>query len=105
MKSKLVYILFAVALVASSCGSSSSNCESSGFAAEFQEEFNNITDATTELSNDPENAAKCEAFKDAYRDYIDALEGWEDCAVTLEQEDEWRQAIDEARASLDDFEC
>ena len=106
MKNVFSTLTLATCLFLASCGSSSKdNCSSVGLSQTFQDELNQVTESATAFSNDPTNSVKCEAFKDAYNNYIDALEGWEDCAIALSQETEWRASLDEARTAINEIEC
>ena len=75
------------------------------FAAEVQNEVNALNTATTDYSNDPTNPAKCQAWRIAYQNYLNALEDNVECATVNGQEAELQAAIDQAQASLDDIQC
>ncbi|MDF1698313.1 MAG: hypothetical protein P1U56_20860 [Saprospiraceae bacterium] len=98
-----IYLLFAFALCFASCGGddgpSGAECNSLGFTAEYEVELTAISEAATVWANDP-TEANCDALKDAYNDYLDSLEKWEDCANELNQFNEWQAAIDAARQSV-----
>ena len=105
MKSILSFLALSFCLFLSSCGSSAiAKCNSLGFAQEFQEEFTIISATSQAYSSDP-TPENCEAFKDAYRSYIDVLASWEDCAIELNQEADWRESLEEARQDVEDIEC
>ena len=65
--------------------------------------FRTFTDASAYLSNP--TSENCNAFKDAAYDFIDVLESFRSCAVDQGLLDEWEQNFDNARDSLEDFEC
>lgn len=75
------------------------NC---GFwGAELLNEITAISTASTIYSQD-QSAANCNALKDAYQDYINAMKPYGDCAtLTGQDRTEWKQALDEAEADLD----
>ena len=99
----LILILFAVA-----CSDSDDDnnipCDSQSFNQEFQEELEAVSIAANNYGMNP-TTENCEIFKAAYIDYIDALEGWEECATFHNQEVEWRQALDDARVAANDIMC
>jgi len=106
---KLIFLstILAMVMLTTSCGSDGDdtpeNC-SVAYSQAFEDELTNITNATQVYSTDP-TPANCQAFKDAYSDYLDALEDWENCAIFYNQTAQWQQGIDAARASLDDIMC
>lgn len=105
MKNILPLFAISFCLFLASCGSSGiGDCDSDGFAQKFQTEFTKISETSMTFSADP-TPANCEAFKNAYRDYIDVLAGWEDCAIELNQEADWRESLAESRQAIDDIEC
>lgn len=75
------------------------------YAAEVQNEVNALSTAATEYSNDPTNPVKCQAWKDAYQNYLNALEDHVDCATLSGQQAELQSAIDQAQASLNAIQC
>ncbi|NNE14495.1 MAG: hypothetical protein HKN51_05930, partial [Saprospiraceae bacterium] len=81
-------------------GPGGSSCNSQGWTVEYEDELDAVNDAATTWANDPTDA-NCEALKDAYNDYLDVLDDWEDCANQLDQFDEWQAAIDAARQTVD----
>jgi hypothetical protein len=89
-----------------SCGSnspSSALCTAT-LNEEFQDELTAVTNAASAYGTDP-TPVNCQTFKDAYLDYIDALEGWENCATLNGSLVEYNQALDDARESANDIEC
>ena len=101
---KLLIVIFCISFI--SCGSDSpgSAACSNNFSEEFQDELTAVTNAATAYSQDP-TSANCQAFKDAYLDYIDALEDWEDCAAINNSTAEFNESLKEARDSVNDLEC
>ena len=75
------------------------------YATEVQNEVNALSTAATEYSNDPTNTAKCQAWKDAYQNYLNALEDNVECATLSGQQAELQSAIDQAQASLNAIQC
>ena len=97
----IFYSLLLTGLLFTACGDDDDpvNCSNS-WTIEYQAELDAITAASTVWANDP-SQANCDALKDAYNSYLDALEGWEDCANQVNQLTEWQAAIDAARLSAD----
>lgn len=75
------------------------------YLTEVQNEVNALSTAATEYGNDPTNPAKCQAWKDAYQNYLNALEDNVECATLSGQQAELQSAIDQAQASLDSIQC
>ena len=75
------------------------------YAAEVQDEADALTAAATAYSNDPTNTAKCQAYKNAFQDYLNALEDHVDCAAINGQQAELQSAIDQAQASVNAIQC
>ncbi len=105
---KFVILLFFFSLTALTIGcgdddGGGSNNAPDGCTASFntdlQTELTAINNATATWSNEP-NEANCNALKDAYNDYLDALEEWEDCAEFYNQVTSWQEAIDATRVTI-----
>ena len=47
--------------------------------------------------------ANCQAYKDAFEDYIDILKSLEDCANDLGTGSQWQQDLTEAEAAIDNL--
>jgi len=97
----LLSVLTALAFV--SCKKDSGNdpaiC-SSAWAATVVDELSALSIASTAYTNNPTHET-CVAYKDAYQDYIDALEPFLECSVyTAQQKAELQAAIDEAEDDL-----
>lgn len=76
---------------------------STAWAADLQNEITAISTAITVYSMD-QSQANCDALKQAYQDYIDALKPYGKCAtLTGADRDAWQQSLDEAEANLDTF--
>ena len=54
-----------------------------------------------------QSVANCNVYKDAYRDYIDALRDVDNCIATLSATDRnaYNEALDEAEEELENFQC
>nr|MDQ3017432.1 hypothetical protein [Bacteroidota bacterium] len=71
---------------------------------ETQNELTDYTNALNAYSADP-STAKCNAFKTAATNYFNALDDHRNCATTPAEEAQLQDAIDEAQASIDSFQC
>jgi hypothetical protein len=87
-----------------SCKKSEPACGSFGWSFAFQDEINNLSIAATAYgqNNTPEN---CQAYKQAYIKYIDALKGWEHCLLSELDRDDWHQALNEAEQEVINIQC
>ena len=83
---------------------SQAGCNSIAFNERFADEVTNVSNASAAYSMDP-SSTNCQNFKNAYNAYIDALETYEACAITLNQTVEWNQALDGARTSVNSIVC
>lgn len=63
-----------------------------------------LSEASSTYGNDP-TPENCEAFKNTYLDYIDALRSLRDCAEVYGQIEEYDASLDQAEQSIDDLEC
>ena len=107
MKKFSILLFMATLIIASfGCGGDDPNDPPSGCNTVFSQTFNGELDAISTAANaygmDP-SQDNCDALKDAYNDYLDALEDWEDCANFYNQFDEWQAALDSARASVENI--
>jgi len=106
-KFSLLFLLVSLMTISISCGDDNdpneppSGC-TSNFTQDYANELTSINDATVAWTNDMSDS-NCNALKDAYNDYLDALETWEDCANFYNQVTEWQAAIDATRASIENF--
>lgn len=79
------------------------NCGENWFAAErVQDAFTEFSSAANAYGMNP-TTDNCNAFKDAGNDYVDILESFRSCAVDQGDLDQWQQAIDNTRDSLDNL--
>ena len=75
------------------------------WATEVQDEFDAQDAAYDAWLADPNNTAKCQAWKNSYADYLGALEDNVECANGTGQEDELQAAIDAAQDALNQIQC
>ncbi len=76
------------------------------WALEVEGELTELSNAAVAYGTDP-TPANCERYKDAYRDYIDALRDVDNCIAGLAAADRkaYNDALDEAEEELEDFQC
>jgi len=88
------------------CGGSSGNdCNNFIWTQEISDEAVALSEASAAFGQDP-TLEKCEVYKSSLRNYIDALEGVNQSCFTLgANEQEYRQAITEARNEVDGIDC
>lgn len=109
MKNLFSVLVFALLFVSYSCGdddpvnNTPENC-STAFTESFEDDLTAVNTASTNYANDP-SSSNCEAFKDAYNNYLDALEDWEECAVFYNQVTQWQQSLDAARTAVNGIAC
>ena len=105
---KNLSILFLYCTIAyaclSSCGKNEAACGSLGWTFDLQDELNNLSEATTAYAQD-DSPANCNAYKQAYLDYIDALRGWERCLEAGNDREEWQQALNQAEQEANSILC
>ncbi|WP_186756723.1 hypothetical protein [Echinicola salinicaeni] len=90
----------------SACGSDDDepNC-STAWASELQTESDLIVEASQEFGMSP-NATTCEAYKDAYQVYINAIKPYGNCnALTGANKQEWEDAVEEAEQAVAAIDC
>jgi hypothetical protein len=85
----------------SSCKKDPVTCN---WVTEVQDELNAVTAASEAYSNDPLNSVKCQAYKDAFQNYLNALEDHKGC-VPDEQSAQLQDSIDAAQISLNNLSC
>jgi len=97
---RLLFVVFLVPLLFA-CKKDDPVACSTAWSTELQNEITAISTAVQVWSMD-QSEENCNALKDAYQDYIDALKPYGNCA-TLTGQDRvaWQQAIDEAEESID----
>ena len=97
---KNLFVLFFLALVINftSCKKDDKvTCDN--FALTFESELDAISTAASAYSAD-QSTANCNALKDAYSNYVDVLEAWEDCARSLNIMNTWKASLEEAKANV-----
>jgi hypothetical protein len=73
-------------------------------AVELQDELNALSAAINAYGLDP-TTANCNAYKQAYLDYLNAIKEWEECYIYVGQQQEFLQAVEEAEQEVNDIEC
>lgn len=103
--------VFAALLLASvtACGDNSSNstgtCNGFMWTQEVSDEATAFSEAAAAFGQD-RTLQKCEAFKEAYGNYVDALEDVNvSCFTTEINEQEYREVLAEAKAELNELNC
>ena len=75
------------------------------WANDIQDEANNLSNAILLYSQDP-TPANCEAYRQAYLEYLDELKDWGNrCTLSSQDRKEWQEAIDDAEDEVDDIDC
>jgi len=85
-----------------SCGKD--DPEDCSYVTETQDEYDALIAATNAYSADPTNTAKCNAYKNAFQDYLDELQEHDNC-VLAGQEAAYQQALNDAQASINAIQC
>ena len=101
---RMLFICAVLAAVGTtSCKKSEPDCGTFGWSFAIQDEINNLSAAATAYSqqNTPEN---CQAYKQAYLNYIDALKDWEHCLNDFDRTD-WQHALQEAEQDVNNIQC
>jgi hypothetical protein len=94
----LLACLFSLAVL-TSCNKLGTPC-SIAWAVELHAEIAAISAASLAYAQD-QSTENCNALKDAYQAYIDALEPYGKCErLTGQEREEWQQALDEAKEDL-----
>ena len=101
----LACLMLGMVVITYSCKKDDDDPVGCNYATEVQDEVNALTVASEAFSADPTNVAKCQAFKAAYQDYLDALESNIECATLSGQQAELQAAINQTQAALDAFQC
>lgn len=109
MKKVLLYssiaLLFSVFLFSCSGNSLAERCGANwSYSAEIEQEINNLSAALTTYSQNP-TTENCEAYKEAYLDYLDALRDLEECYVYTFSQDEFNQFINETEEAVNAIDC
>ena len=111
MKRKIIYnTLYAAILLTmfTACGDDSStgagSCNGFLWTQEIEAEITAVSQAGSAYGTNP-TVQSCEAYKGSLRTYVDALEDLNVSCIAEANEQEYQQAIVEARASIDDIDC
>ena len=82
------------------------NCGTLSWATEVESELNVLFEAALSYGTDP-TTANCQRYKDAFSDYIDALEGLDNCVAGLSAADrkDYNDALDDAEEELNNLQC
>lgn len=75
------------------------------YVTETQDELDAYNTALNAWTADPTNTQKCNAFKTAATNYLNALDDHRNCATTPAQEQELQDAIDASQASINQLQC
>lgn len=73
------------------------------YTQELADESTALSNAATAYGTDP-TSANCEAYRQAFLDYLDEADRLDDCVIGAER-DAYRQAVDDARMSLEALAC
>jgi hypothetical protein len=87
-----------------SCGGDDVDCDPEVYEAELSMLSGDLFAAAFAYGFDP-SPENCEAYKDALDEYLNEAEKYESCAEDAGELKEFREALDEARAELDQLEC
>ncbi len=94
----LLAIIFSLTIL-SSCGKLKAPC-SIAWAIELHSELAAVTAASLAYTQD-QSTENCNALKDAYQAYIDAMEPYGNCeTLTGQDRDDWQEALDDAKDDL-----
>ncbi len=112
MRTKIILVLsisLSFIFVLAGCGSDDNpvngNCDGFVWGQEISDELNALAEAGTALSQE-ETVESCEVYKEAYSNYIDALEAINtSCFIIAANEQAYEQALAEARAEVNAIDC
>ena len=97
-----LFFIFCFTLLVTSCskdGDGIAPC-STAWATDLQSELTAFVTAAGAYSSDPSDA-NCNAYKNAYQDYIDALKPYGNCAtLTGQSRTDWQEAVADAEADV-----
>jgi hypothetical protein len=103
MKQLIFLLLLTASFVVASCGGDDAkDCSSASlnFTQEFSNEIQDISNAAIEYANDP-TSSNCNTYKNAIRDYINALKSFEDCAREAGQLTEYNASLSQYESQID----
>ena len=97
-------VLAAIALSMTSCKKSNEvNCAFGGWAFGVTDEVLAISVAAQNYQLNP-TEENCLAYREAYKDYIKALQSLEKC-VNADERADFQESLDEAEQDADDLPC
>ena len=100
-------LLFAMAIMTlgtTSCSKKSTvNCGSFGWGVAVQDEITTLSNASAAYSQNP-TTENCNAYRQAYIDYINALRDYDKCVQSADRAD-WQQALDDAEQEANNIQC
>ncbi len=109
---KLFFFLILSSFIMGSCGSDDDDnpggfdCNSvADINQQLDDVLNALDVATNAYIDDPSDSSKCTEWKNAYADYLNALEGFEDCYIELGQQSTYQQSLDAAQVALAGIPC
>ena len=104
----ILFTLFVGSMMFVSCNNGDDDVGPCGanwiFATQIADEANALATAASAYGQDP-TTANCEAYRQAYQDYLDAARALENCARQVGQLTEYNQALADAQAGLDALQC
>lgn len=112
---KLLFLLVCIlSLQFSSCGNDDDAsadvrtpggrlCTTLAYSENVQTALDAVTAAATNYANE-QSVANCNAYRASLNNWLNVVEDYVQCAAGLNQA-EVQQALSEARADVDDFEC
>lgn len=99
----VVLTAFAVGCSKDSPLNPSANCFGGNWAAQYSDELQAYSDAISAYNENP-SAGNCTSYKNAAKNYLDALRDVYECVPTASRA-EIDQAINEAKAEVDSEDC
>ncbi len=114
MQKLLFFLVCILALQFSSCGNDDDTsadvrtpggrlCTTLAYSENVQTAVDAVSTAATNYAND-QSVANCNAYRASLNNWLNVVEDYVQCAAGLNQA-EVQQALTEARAEIDDFEC
>jgi hypothetical protein len=109
MTQKLTLLLFLAMAVLFACNNDDDDdptpCGANfNFTSELMQEAQTLQNAAQVYAMD-QSTANCQAWVDAYGDYLDAARDLENCAIAAGQQAQYNQAIDDAEEALNQLQC
>jgi hypothetical protein len=102
---KLLTYLTVLLMVFSYACSKKNDPVGCNYVTELQPELTAVNNAANAYVADPNNSAKCQAWKDAYQTYLTGLQDHIDCATLAGQQAELQSSINQAQSALDQIQC